>query len=47
MRDIEFYAQVLGLLDPWFVEDVDLSIEESRRVDISARPLRGPAVALS
>lgn len=33
MRDIEFYAQVLGLVDPWFVDDVDLSIE-NRRVDI-------------
>ena len=34
MRDIEFYAQVLGLTDPWFVEDVDLSLE-NRRVDIT------------
>jgi transposase len=34
MRDIEFYAQVLGLVDPWFVDDVDLSIE-NRRVDIT------------
>ena len=33
MRDIEFYAQVLGLVDPWFVEDVDLSVE-NKRVDI-------------
>lgn len=33
MRDIEFYAQVLGLVDPWFVDDVDLSVAE-RRVDI-------------
>ncbi len=34
MRDIEFYAQVLGLTDPWYVEDVDLSVE-NRRVDIA------------
>jgi hypothetical protein len=34
MRDIEFYAQVLGLTDPWYVEDVDLSVE-TRRVDIT------------
>ena len=34
MRDIEFYAQVLGLIDPWFVEDVDLSLE-NKRVDIA------------
>ncbi len=34
MRDIEFYAQVLGLVDPWFVDDVELSIEK-RRIDIS------------
>jgi transposase len=33
MRDIEFYAQVLGLTDPWFVTDVELSIEE-RRVEV-------------
>jgi hypothetical protein len=26
VRDIEFYAQVLGLADPWFVDDVDLSV---------------------
>jgi hypothetical protein len=30
MRDIEFYAQVLGLVDPWFVDDVDLSAENKR-----------------
>ena len=30
MRDIEFYAQILGLEDPWFVGDVDLSIEDKR-----------------
>jgi transposase len=34
VRDIEFYAQVLGLTDPWYVEDVDLSIE-NKRVDIT------------
>ena len=34
VRDIEFYAQVLGLVDPWFVEDVDLSVE-NKRVDIT------------
>jgi transposase len=34
VRDIEFYAQVLGLEDPWFVQDVDLSIE-TKRIDIS------------
>ena len=34
MRDIEFYAQVLGLTDPWFVDDVDLSVE-NKRVDIT------------
>jgi transposase len=34
VRDIEFYAQVLGLTDPWYVEDVDLSVE-NRRVDIA------------
>jgi transposase len=33
MRDIEFYAQVLGLEDPWYVEDVDLSVKD-KRIDI-------------
>jgi hypothetical protein len=33
MRDIELYAQVLGLSDPWFVTDVELSIEQ-RRVEV-------------
>jgi transposase len=33
MRDIEFYAQVLGLGDPWFVTDVELQVEP-RRIDI-------------
>jgi len=33
MRDIELYAQLLGLVDPWYVEDVELSVKE-RRVDI-------------
>ena len=40
MRDIELYAQVLGLVDPWFVEDVDLSIEERARRH-RRRPPRG------
>jgi transposase len=34
MRDIEFYAQILGLTDPWYVDDVDLSVE-NRRIDIT------------
>jgi transposase len=34
MRDIEFYAQVFGLVNPWFVDDVDLSVEK-KRVDIT------------
>lgn len=33
MRDIELYAQLLSLEDPWFVDDVCLSVEE-RRVDV-------------
>lgn len=40
MRDIEFYAQVLGLIDPWFVEDVDLSVE-NKRVDIAVAHREG------
>ncbi len=40
MRDIEFYAQVLGLVDPWFIEDVDLSVE-NKRVDIAVAHLEG------
>ena len=32
VRDVELYAQVLGLADPWFVEDVQLSIQERRVV---------------
>ena len=35
MRDVELYAQVLGLVDPWFVDDVCLSVPE-RRVDVLA-----------
>ena len=33
MRDVELYAQLLGLVDPWFVDDVELSVEE-RRVEV-------------
>ena len=45
MRDIEFYAQVLGLTDPWYVEDVDLSVE-TRRVDITVSHHEGRLWAL-
>jgi len=34
VRDVELYAQVLGLVDPWFVEDVALNVEE-RRVEVT------------
>jgi transposase len=34
VRDVELYAQVLGLVDPWFVDDVELSIE-TRRVEVA------------
>ena len=40
MRDIELYAQVLGLTDPWFVTDVELSIEE-RRVEVFVSHVEG------
>jgi len=33
MRDIELYAQLLSLEDPWFVDDVRLSVTE-RRVEV-------------
>lgn len=34
MRDSDLYAQLLGLIDPWFVDDVDMSVKE-RRVDVA------------
>ncbi|MGH9920769.1 MAG: hypothetical protein ACRD6W_18100 [Nitrososphaerales archaeon] len=34
MRDIEFYAQLLGLEEPWYVEDVELSVAD-KRIDIA------------
>jgi len=30
MRDIELYRQLLGLTDPWYVDGVELSIEDRR-----------------
>jgi hypothetical protein len=33
MRDIELYQQILGLEEPWRVEEVELNIDEGR-VDI-------------
>jgi len=45
MRDIEFYAQVSAWSTPWFVEDVDLSIEKQARRH-HRRPPRGASVAL-
>ena len=42
MRDIEFYAQVLGPVEPWFVEDVELSVE-NKRIDIFvSHDVKGP-----
>jgi hypothetical protein len=40
VRDIEFYAQILGLEDPWFIEDVELSVED-RRIDITLAHYEG------
>lgn len=34
MRDVELYTQLLGLVDPWFVDGVEMSVE-SKRVDVS------------
>ena len=33
MKDTELYQQVLGLVEPWFVDRVELKLKE-RRVDI-------------
>jgi transposase len=33
MRDSQLYQQILGLSDPWFVERVELKMDEGR-VDI-------------
>jgi transposase len=33
VRDVELYAQLLGLLDPWFVDEVYMSIED-KQVDV-------------
>jgi hypothetical protein len=33
VRDVELYARLLGLEDPWFVDDVELSIEK-RQVEV-------------
>jgi transposase len=33
VRDVELYAQLLGLVDPWFVDDVEMSVDE-RRVNV-------------
>lgn len=33
MRDTDFYQQILGLAEPWFVHEVDLNVAE-HRVDI-------------
>jgi transposase len=40
VRDIEFYAQILGLEDPWFVDDVSMSLND-RRIDISLAQKEG------
>jgi hypothetical protein len=33
MRDSQLYQQILGLTDPWFVERVELNMDQSR-VDV-------------
>ncbi len=30
MRDVEFNSQLLGLVDPWYIEDVELSVTNKR-----------------
>jgi transposase len=34
MRDVELYTQLLGLIDPWFVDDVEMSVE-AKRVEVT------------
>ena len=40
MRDTELYRQLLGLTDPWYVDRVELSMEEER-VDVWVKHKRG------
>ncbi len=39
MRDVELYQQLLGLVAPWTVSRVELSVE-GERVDIWGRVIR-------